>query len=71
MTHLNSAHCNDSQAGCFALPGEPAFLESGIYLAKGAERPAPARWQYDPRQYHLGLENGPALHWGRSGRQTG
>jgi hypothetical protein len=45
MTHLNTAHCNETHAkfGCLAILGEPGFLESGIYLAKGGERPAPAR----------------------------
>ena len=45
MTRLNTAHCNDTHArfGCLAIAGEPGFLESGIYLAKGGERPAPAR----------------------------
>jgi hypothetical protein len=45
MTHLNTAHCNETQArfGCLAILGEPGFLESGIYLAKGGARPAPAR----------------------------
>ncbi len=45
MTHLNTAHCNETHAkfGCLAILGEPGFLESGIYLAKGGERPGPAR----------------------------
>jgi Right handed beta helix region len=45
MTHLNTAHCNETAAkfGCLTLAGEPGFLESGIYLAKGGERLAPAR----------------------------
>jgi hypothetical protein len=45
MTHLNTAHCNETHAkfGCLAILGEPGFLESGVYLAKGGERPAPAR----------------------------
>ena len=45
MTRLNTAHCNETHArfGCLAILGEPGFLESGIYLAKGGERPAPAR----------------------------
>jgi hypothetical protein len=45
MTHLNTAHCNEmhDKFGCLTLAGEPGFLESGIYLAKGGERPAPAR----------------------------
>ena len=45
MTNLNTGRCNETHAafGCFGIPGEPAFLESGIYLAKGGNRPAPAR----------------------------
>jgi hypothetical protein len=45
MTHLNTAHCNEThdKFGCLTLAGEPGFLESGIYLAKGGERPGPAR----------------------------
>ena len=44
MTHLNTAHCNETHArfGCLAIIGEPGFLESGIYLAKGGERPGAA-----------------------------
>lgn len=44
MSHLNTAHCNETHAkfGCLAIAGEPGFLESGIYLAKGGERPGPA-----------------------------
>jgi hypothetical protein len=45
MTRLNTAHCNEThdKFGCLTLAGEPGFLESGIYLAKGGERPGPAR----------------------------
>jgi len=45
MTNLNTGRCNETHAafGCFGIPGEPEFLESGIYLAKGGDRPAPAR----------------------------
>ena len=45
MTNLNTAHCNETHAkfGCLAILGEPGFLESGIYLAKGGARPGPAR----------------------------
>ena len=51
MTHLNTAHCNETHLkfGCLAILGEPGFLESGIYLAKGGERPGPA--------YHITIEN--------------
>ncbi len=45
MTRLNTAHCDQTNAkfGCLNIPAEPGLLESGIYLAKGGERPAPAR----------------------------
>jgi hypothetical protein len=45
MTRLNTAHCNETHAkfGCLAIAGEPGFLESGIYLAKGGARPSPSR----------------------------
>jgi Right handed beta helix region len=45
MTNLNTAHCNETHAkfGCLAILGEPGFLESGIYLAKGGARPGPSR----------------------------
>jgi hypothetical protein len=45
LLNLNTAHCNDDAAefGCYYAPGEPDMLRSGIYLGKGAERPAPAR----------------------------
>ena len=51
MTRLNTAHCNETHLkfGCLAILGEPGFLESGIYLAKGGERPGPAR--------HITIEN--------------
>lgn len=44
LLNLNAAHCNDGAAefGCYYTPGEPDMLRSGIYLGKGAERPAPA-----------------------------
>ncbi|HLK63111.1 MAG TPA: right-handed parallel beta-helix repeat-containing protein [Bryobacteraceae bacterium] len=44
LLHLNLAHCNEEAArfGCYYGPGEPEMLSSGIYLGKGAERPAPA-----------------------------
>jgi hypothetical protein len=37
MTNLNTGHC-----GCYFQAGEPDLLAAGIYLGKGAERPAPA-----------------------------
>jgi hypothetical protein len=38
LLNLNTAHC-----GCYYTAGEPDLFSSGIYLGKGAERPAPAR----------------------------
>jgi hypothetical protein len=38
LLNLNLAHC-----GCYYTAGEPDMFRSGIYLGKGAERPAPAR----------------------------
>jgi hypothetical protein len=45
LLNLNTAHCNDNAGrfGCYFAPGEPDMLRSGIYLGRGAERPAPAR----------------------------
>src|SRR5271157_1696520 len=45
LIDLNRAHCNEEAArfGCYYAAGEPEMLSSGIYLGKGAERPAPAR----------------------------
>ena len=45
LLNLNRAHCNEEAArfGCYYAAGEPDMLRSGIYLGKGAERPAPAR----------------------------
>lgn len=45
LRNLNRAHCNEEAVrfGCYHAPGEPDMLRSGIYLGKGAERPAPAR----------------------------
>lgn len=42
LLHLNEAGCNENAAkfGCSYFPGEPALLESGIYLGRRAERPA-------------------------------
>jgi hypothetical protein len=44
LIDLNTARCNENAArfGCYHAPGEPDMLRSGIYLGKGAERPAPA-----------------------------
>jgi Right handed beta helix region len=38
LLNLNTAHC-----GCYYAAGEPDLFRSGIYLGKGAERPARAR----------------------------
>ena len=38
LLNLNTEHC-----GCYYTAGEPDLFRSGIYLGKGAERPAPAR----------------------------
>lgn len=45
LVNLNLAHCNQSGAayGCLYYPEEPLLLRSGIYLGRGAARPAPAR----------------------------
>ncbi|HEV3201275.1 MAG TPA: right-handed parallel beta-helix repeat-containing protein [Bryobacteraceae bacterium] len=45
LLNLNTAHCNEDAArfGCYYGPGEPDMLRSGVYLGRGAERPAPAR----------------------------
>jgi len=45
LRNVNRAHCNEDAArfGCYHAPGEPDMLRSGIYLGRGAERPAPAR----------------------------
>jgi hypothetical protein len=39
LLNLNTSHCEK----CWESPGQPGMLESGIYLGKQAERPAPAR----------------------------
>jgi hypothetical protein len=45
LRNLNQARCNESGAkyGCLYYPEEPDLLRSGIYLGRGAGRPAPAR----------------------------
>ncbi len=45
MTRLNTSHCNETHAkfGCLAIAGEPGFLESGIYLARRADKRDPVR----------------------------
>jgi hypothetical protein len=44
LLRLDQGHCSERPGtyGCYGPAGEPGFLESGIYLAKGGERPAPA-----------------------------
>lgn len=44
LWNMNTAHCNDNIAhyGCNYAAADPELLESGIYLGRGAERPAPA-----------------------------
>jgi hypothetical protein len=45
LWNMNTAHCNDNIAhyGCNYAAADPEILESGIYLGRGAERPAEAR----------------------------
>jgi hypothetical protein len=45
LLRLNLAGCNESGAkfGCLYYPNEPDLLRSGIYLGRGAARPAIAR----------------------------
>jgi hypothetical protein len=41
---INLAQCNENpNFGCLYKPDEPDLLQTGIYLGKGAERPAPSR----------------------------
>ncbi|MGH9721964.1 MAG: right-handed parallel beta-helix repeat-containing protein, partial [Bryobacteraceae bacterium] len=43
LRNLNLARCTGpSQPGCDYAPDQPDLLRSGIYLGRGAERPAPA-----------------------------
>jgi len=41
---IDASHCNENAAhfACYYGPGDPEILEAGIYLARGAEHPAPA-----------------------------
>ena len=43
LLNLNLAHCPDDAArfGCYYTHDEPDMLQSGIYLGRGAARPAP------------------------------
>jgi hypothetical protein len=45
LWNMNTAHCNDNLAhyGCNYAAADPEILEAGIYLGRGAERPAAAR----------------------------
>jgi hypothetical protein len=45
LWNMNTAHCNDNIAhyGCNYAAADPEILETGIYLGRGAERPAPSR----------------------------
>ncbi len=45
LLDLNTAHCNQNVAHyqCNYAAADPRILEAGIYLGRGAERPAPAR----------------------------
>jgi hypothetical protein len=45
LRNLNKAHCNESASkfGCLSFPKDPALLETGIYLGRGAARAAVAR----------------------------
>ncbi len=57
FTHLNAAHCPEAGgAACNWRPSEPDTLSSGIYLAVGAERPAPP--------HGIVIENNTISGWG-------
>jgi Right handed beta helix region len=45
LLDLNTAHCNQNIAHyqCNYAAADPHILEAGVYLGRGAERPAPAR----------------------------
>jgi hypothetical protein len=44
LRRINLAHCGKTaKFGCDYAPDQPGLLRSGIYLASGGERPAPAR----------------------------
>jgi hypothetical protein len=45
LVDLNTAHCNQNLAHyqCMYAAADPHILEAGVYLGRGAERPAPAR----------------------------
>ena len=62
LLNLNTAHC-----GCYYTAGEPDMFRSGIYLGKGAERPAPARGNLIEDNEITGLSNGQPLRRHRPG----
>ncbi|HUS08164.1 MAG TPA: right-handed parallel beta-helix repeat-containing protein [Bryobacteraceae bacterium] len=41
LQELNTARCESGKAGCVYLATDPEMLLAGIYLGRGAERPAP------------------------------
>lgn len=57
LVNLNRAGCNESAArfGCVAIAGEPAVLESGIYLGRLAAEWAGER--QDPSRQHVIRDN--------------
>jgi hypothetical protein len=61
LLNLNAAHC-----GCYYTAGEPDLFASGIYLGKGAERPAPAHGNRIEENEITGYRKGPSLHWCRA-----
>jgi hypothetical protein len=76
LLNLNTAHCNEEAArfGCYYAPGEPEMLSSGIYLGRGADRPAPARGNsvednqvtgYKMKSRCIGYAPGIAPEWNR------
>ncbi len=67
LLNLNTAHC-----GCYYTAGEPDMFRSGIYLGKGAERPAPARGNrieeneitgYEMDRHCIGIAPGISPDW--------
>ncbi len=62
LLNLNLAHCNENAAqfGCVAIAGEPAVLESGIYLGRVAAEWAQKR--ADASRGHL-IENNVVTGW--------
>jgi hypothetical protein len=67
LLNLNTEHC-----GCYYTTGEPDMFRSGIYLGKGAERPAPARGNrieeneitgYQMKSHCIGIAPGILTDW--------